>query len=156
MVLEKQKGTWKALEPKGLVVDTKAVTRDVGMLKGRFKAKRYAKETDPKKTGLDKPAGWLRISLSAAPPKKAKKKGDKASPGAPAQKPRVVELLVGKEAAKRERFVQVKGSQTVFVIQQYTLERLWKGKDKWKKRPRPKRPPGLGRMGGRMGGFGRR
>jgi len=144
VVLEKQNSTWKAVEPKDLVVDTKAVDRDAGMLKGRFKAKSYSKETDPKKTGLDKPKGWLRVTVEAATPKKAEKKGSKT---ATAKKRRVMELLVGKEAAKRERYVQVKGSHTVFIVRQYTLERLWKGRDKWKKRPRPRRPPHMPRFG---------
>ncbi len=73
-----------------------------------------------------------------------------ARPAAPVRTETIV-LLIGKEAAKRERYVQVQGRPAVYVIRQYTLKRLWKGQGKWKA---ARRPPGRmrGRMPGRMRG----
>ena len=98
------------------------------------------------------------MTIETAPPKKAKK-GDKGKP-APKVAPRptrkakrvVVVVLVGKEASKRERYVQIKGKPDIYIMRQYTLQRVWKGKDKWK--PPKRRPGGRGKPGRGMPGRG--
>jgi hypothetical protein len=148
---------WKAEAPKDLKFEDSAVKRDVTLLGTRFTAKEFSKVTDPKMTGLDKPQGRILVTVEAAPPKPAKADKGKAGKGKAAKpapkpatrgaaKPVVVEILVGKDAGKRERYLQVKGKPDVYVMRGYTLERIWKGKDKWKP---PKRRPGARGMPGR-------
>lgn len=159
VILAMEKLKWKALEPKDLKFTDSAVKRDVTMLTKRFTAKEFSTETDPKKTGLDKPEGRVLITIETAPPKPAKKAakkpGDKAKPAPkvapkPARpavktKPFVVEILIGKKVGKRERYVQVKGKPDIYIMRQFTLDRIWKGKDKWK--PPKRRPGGPGMRG---------
>jgi len=169
VILAMEKLKWTAVEPKDLKFTDRSVKRDVKMLATRFTAKEFSKVTDPKKTGLDKPEGRVLITIETAPPAPAKpakpakkaQKGDKAAPKpAPKATPKpagkvkrvVLEILVGKEASKRERYVQVKGKPDIYIMRQYTLQRVWKGKDKWK--PPKRRPGGPGMRGRGMPGRG--
>jgi Domain of unknown function (DUF4340) len=163
IILAMEKLKWKAVEPKDLKFTDASIKRDVKMLTTRFTAKEFSKEKDPKKTGLDKPEGRLIVTLETAPPKPPQKakKGDKGKPApkvavrpAGPVKRVVLELLVGKTVNKRERYVQIKGKPDIYIIRVYTLERIWKGKNKWK--PAKRRPGGRG-MGDRgMPGRGMR
>jgi len=173
VILALDKLKWTAVEPKDLKFTDRGVKQDMTMLATRFTAKEFSKVTDPQKTGLDKPSGRLIVTIETAPPEPPKpakkaKKGDKSKP-APKAKPKpagkitrvVVEILVGKEAQKRERYVQVKGRPDIYIMREHTLGRAWKGKDKWK--PPQRRPggpggPGMrgrGMPGGGMPGRGR-
>ncbi len=162
IILAKKKLKWTAVEPKDLKFTDASVKRDVKMLTTRFTAKEFSKEKDPKKTGLDKPEGRILVTIETAPPKppqkdKKAKKGEKGKP-APKVVPKpagkikrmVVEILVGKTVNKRERYVQIKGKPDIYIMRQYTLERVWKGKAKWKpakRRPGARGMPGRGMRG---------
>ena len=115
--LKKVGDKWTALEPKGLDLNTSMVERVVKMLKNRFKARKYADTTDPKKTGLDQPKGVIVIGT---------KHGTR-------------EVHVGNQAKKNQWYVQVKGARTVFVMGSYPLTQIYKESSKWKKIAR--RPP---------------
>ncbi len=145
VVLAKEKLKWTALEPKDLKFTDSAVKRDVKMLATRFTAKSFSKERDPKKTGLEKPAGRLLVTIATTPAKASSKKGARAQQQ-PAARRSVVEIIVGKEAGKRERYLQVKGKPDIYIMRSYTLERVWKGVAKWK--PPKRRPRGPGRVPG--------
>jgi len=115
--LKKMKGKWTVLEPKGLDLNTSMVERVVKMLKNRFKARKYADTTDPKKTGLNKPTGIVFIGT---------KHGTR-------------EIHVGNQSKKNQWYVQVKGSRNVFIMGSYPLKQIYKESSKWKKIAR--RPP---------------
>jgi hypothetical protein len=77
-----------------------------------------------------------------------------AAPAAPAAKVEtmVIEILIGKEAAKRELYVQVKGRPDVFIMNEFSLKSLWKPSKEWVKKAPP--PGGPGMPGGMPGGPG--
>ena len=145
---------WKVEKPKDLKFDEKGFVRNLKSLATRFTAKAFSTEKDPTKTGLNKPTGKIVFTIDTEPPK------PKPKTAQPKAKPRrdVVTILIGKEPKKRELYVQRQGTPDIFIISQHTLQRLWKGPDKWGKPKRPPRRPGAGmpgQMGGRMGGRGR-
>ncbi len=116
---------WKALEPKGLELDSGGVDRLIKLLEDRFNARAFSDTTDTKITGLAKPEGRVLLTL----------KGQR----------RPVELLIGNEHEKRQYYVQVRGRPDVYIIGSYPLTQLYKAPENWKKRQPP--PPGAGPPG---------
>ncbi len=118
--LVKKGEDWKALSPKDLDknLNRPMVKRVVDIFKGRFKAKSFAKETSPSKTGLNKPKGRVTIKT----------------------KTKTYEILVGKEAQRNQYYVQVKGHKDIFVMGSYPLFQIYKEPSRWQK-PKGKRPP---------------
>jgi hypothetical protein len=128
--------TWTAVKPKDLELDVGGVKRITRTLESRFRARAFAKETDPQKTGLNKPTGRVILRLAD---------GSK------------ITLLIGKEAKKRQRYLQVKGKPDIYLMGSYPLNQLYKPPEKWKKRKRPaggrrrrRMPPGMMRRRRRM------
>jgi hypothetical protein len=119
---------WKVVKPKSLQKEEIAVDRVVKMLESRFRARSFANTADPEKTGLRKPVGRVILRLAKGPR---------------------ITILVGKEAEKNRRYVQVQGKPEVYVMGSYPLSQLYKPPLKWKK---PKRPQGMGRGRRRRGG----
>jgi hypothetical protein len=68
-----------------------------------------------------------------------------AAPPAPAAKgvTTVIEILIGKEAAKRELYVQVKGRPDVYIMNEFSLKSLWKPSKDWVKKAAPAGGPGM-------------
>ncbi len=112
--IKKEKGGWKAVEPKDLdaKLNRDMVKRVVDMLESRFRAREFASTTDPKTTGLARPKGRVIIKTT---------------------KGKTYELLVGKEAKKNQWYVQVKGRRDIFVMGTYPLKQLYKPPKKWEK-----------------------
>lgn len=115
---------WKAVAPQGLAFNRSRLISTVRLLEGRFSAYEFATKTDPKTTGLDRPAGRIEVRVKAGPDKPAKD----------------VVILIGKPGRRGDYYVQVKGAREVMLVRRWVLSRIWRTVSEWSGGARPRHP----------------
>ncbi len=111
---ERSGRVWKMVEPAGRTFDRNRLMGSVRMLEGRFSAYKFASKTDDATTGLSTPSGRIKVTVARA--------------GKPE---RTVEVLIGRQGARGDVYVQVKGQPQVYLVRRWVLNRVFRGPEEW-------------------------